>query len=76
MPFTGREKAFCVLEYARLQSNKTVQYALVREFKNSCQQQCRFGHGTKNSKRKVGSGQPKTSEETVERVPCLRRSAY
>ena len=32
MPFTGREKAFCVLEYARSQSNKTVQYAFVREF--------------------------------------------
>ena len=23
MPFTGREKTFCVLEYARSQSNKT-----------------------------------------------------
>ena len=32
MPFTGREKAFCVLEYARSQSNKTVQYAFVMEF--------------------------------------------
>ena len=32
MPFIGREKAFCVLEYARSQSNKTVQYAFVREF--------------------------------------------
>ena len=30
MPFTGREKAFCMLEYARSQSNKTVQYAFVR----------------------------------------------
>ena len=32
MPFTGREKAFCVLEFARTQSNKTVQRAFVREF--------------------------------------------
>ena len=32
MPFTGREKAFCVLEYARSQLNKTVQHACVREF--------------------------------------------
>ena len=32
MPFTGREKAFCVLDYARSQSNKTVQHAFVREF--------------------------------------------
>ena len=32
MPFTGRKKAFCVLEYARSQSNKTVRHAFVREF--------------------------------------------
>ena len=32
MPFTGREKAFCVLEYVRSQSNKTVHNAFVREF--------------------------------------------
>ena len=30
--FTGREKAFCVLEYAQSQSNKTVQHAFVMEF--------------------------------------------
>ena len=32
LPFTGREKAFCVLEYARPQSNKIVKHVLVREF--------------------------------------------
>ena len=32
MPFTGREKAFCVLEYARSQSNKTVQHSFMKEF--------------------------------------------
>ena len=32
MLIAGREKAFYVLEYARSQSNKTVQHALVREF--------------------------------------------
>ena len=32
MPFTGREKVFCVLEYARSQPSKTVQHAFVREF--------------------------------------------
>ena len=32
MPVTGIEKAFCVLEYARSQSNKTVQHVFVREF--------------------------------------------
>ena len=31
MPFTGREKAYCALEYAQSQSNKTVQHAFVRE---------------------------------------------
>ena len=53
MSLTEREKSTCVLEHARSQSNKTVQHAFVRKFKNSCQQQCRFGHGTKNYKRKV-----------------------
>ena len=28
MPFTGREKTFCVLGYARSQSNMTVQHAM------------------------------------------------
>ena len=32
MVFTSREKAFCVLEYAQTNSNKTVQRAFVRKF--------------------------------------------
>ena len=32
MTFNGREKAFCVLDYALSQSHKTVQHAFVREF--------------------------------------------
>ena len=32
MPFTGREKALCMLEYARSQSNKTMQHAFMTEF--------------------------------------------
>ena len=32
MPFTGREKTLCVMEYALSQSNKTVQHVFVREF--------------------------------------------
>ena len=32
MPFAGRENAFCVLEYARSQSNKTVQHSFERDF--------------------------------------------
>ena len=31
MPFNRREKTLCVLEYARSQSNKTVQHAYVRK---------------------------------------------
>ena len=53
MPFTGK-KAFCVLEYARSESNKAVQHAFVSEFsKQSPDLDRRFGHGTKNSRRKV-----------------------
>ena len=32
IPFNGREKVFCMFEYAQLQSNKTVQHAFVRQF--------------------------------------------
>ena len=32
LPYTGREQALCMLEYARSQSNRTVRYAFVREF--------------------------------------------
>ena len=32
MVFTSREKTFCVLEYARTNSNKNVQRAFVRKF--------------------------------------------
>ena len=32
MPFTGKEKAFCVLEHALSQFNKTVQNAFLRKF--------------------------------------------
>ena len=54
MPFTGKEKTSYVLEYARSQSNKTVQHAFVRKFsKQSTTAKCRYGHGRKNSKRKV-----------------------
>ena len=34
MLFTGRERAFCVLECARSQLSKTVQHAFVRKFLN------------------------------------------
>ena len=53
IPFTGREKAFCGLEYARSQSNKTVQHALVREFSKQSLTDRQIWTWQKNLKRKV-----------------------
>jgi len=54
MAFTSIGKAFCVLEYARTQSNKTVQRAFERVFHKkitSCSNNLEMGR--KSSKRKV-----------------------
>ena len=74
MPITGREKMLVVLENSRSQSNKTVQHVFVREF--SKQSSTAMHIWTWHKKiieedclcRRNGSGQPKTSEETVVRV--------
>ena len=74
IPFTGREKAFCVLEYARSQSNKSVQHAFVREFSKQSLSAMQVWTWHKKFKeegclsRRKGSGQPKTSEEMGEHV--------
>ena len=74
MPFTGREKASCVLEYTRSQSNKNVQHAFVRVFskQSTIAMQIWIWHKKIEEEgclcRRKGSGRPKTSEETVERV--------
>ena len=74
MPLTGREKAFCVLKYARPQSNKTVQHAFVVEFSKplpTAMQICTWHKKFKEDGclcRRKGSGRPKTSEERVMRV--------
>ena len=74
MPLTGREKALCVLEYARSQSNKTVQHAFVRELSKQSPTAMQIWTWHKKFKergclcRRKGSGQPKTSEEMVEHV--------
>jgi len=47
MVFTSREKAFCVLEYARTNSNKTVQHAFVRWFMSPSSCKCKRAQ-TKN----------------------------
>ena len=74
IPFTGRENAFCVLDYSLSQSNKTVQHAFVMEFSKQLPtalqiwtwHQKFMGKGCL-CKRK-GSGRSKTSEWTVDRV--------
>ncbi|XP_036357992.1 uncharacterized protein LOC115210815 isoform X2 [Octopus sinensis] len=74
MAFTGIEKAFCVLEYAQIQSNKTVQCAFVRKFSKKSSTPMQIWTLHKNFReegylcRAKGFGQPLTSEETVERV--------
>ena len=74
MPFTGREKAFCVLEYARSQTYKTEQHAFVREFTKQSSTEIQIWAWHKKFReegclcRRKGSGRAKTSEETVERV--------
>ena len=70
MPFTGREKAFCVLEYALSQSNDTVQHASVREFSKQSPTAMHIWTWHKKKKgclcMKKGSVRKKTSEERVE----------
>ena len=57
MPYSSVQKAFCVLEYAKAQSFKTVQRAFAQRFeKTTCEKvpdKSKFGHGTKSSKKKV-----------------------
>ena len=69
MPFTGNEIVYWMLEYARIQLNKTVP-----QWDNLLNMQCRFGYGTTNSKRKAvcagkkGSGWPHIS---FSKIPCI-----
>ena len=74
IPFIGREKAFCVMEYARSQKNKTVQHAFVREFSKQSPTAMQIWTWLKKFKedgclcRRKGSGRPKSSEERVMHV--------
>ena len=74
MPFTGKEKAFCVLEYARTQSNKNVQCAFERTFPKNAPTAMQIWTWHKKFKeegclcRAKGSGRPPISEEMIERV--------
>lgn len=74
MPFTSKEKAFCVLEYARTQSPKTVQRAFFTNFakKAPTTKQIRTWHQKFQEKGCLcipkSPGRPSTSAETVEQV--------
>ena len=74
MPFTSKEKSFCVLEYARTQSPKTVQRAFFAKFAKNAptsKQIWTWHHIFKDEGclcRAKGSGRPSTSEEKVEQV--------
>ena len=74
MPFTSKEKAFCVLEYARTQSPNTVQRAFFTKFakKAPTTKQIRTWHQKFQEKGCLSipksPGRPSTSAETVEQV--------
>ena len=74
MVFTSREKAFCVLEYARANSNKTVQRAFVRKFSKKSPAAKQIWSWKKKFKdegclcRAKGSGRPATAEGKVKRI--------
>ena len=69
MPFTGCEKASCLLEFARSQSNKTVQHAFVREISKQSPTAMQIWTWQKKFIEECclctrkGSGRPQTSEE-------------
>ena len=75
MVFTSREKTFCVLEYARTNSNKTVQRAFGRKFSKkslTAKQICSWKNKFEDEGclcRAKGSGQPATAEGKVEWIP-------
>ena len=73
MTFTGSEKVFCVLEYTRSQSNKTVQHAFVREFSKQSPTAMQTWYGTKHSKRKVVCAGEKKERK---RMCCVRECVH
>ena len=72
MVFTSREKAFCVLEYARTNSNKTEQRAFVRKFTKKSPTAKQIWSWKKKFEdegclsRAKGSGRPATAKGKVE----------
>ena len=74
MVFTSKEKPFCVLEYARTNSNKTVQRALVRKFSKKLPTAKQIWSWKKKFEnegclcRTKESGRPATAEGKIERI--------
>ena len=74
MVFTSREKAFCVLKYARTNSNKTVQCAFVRKFSKKSPTAKQIWSWKKKFEdegclcRAKGFGRPATTEGKVEQI--------
>ena len=73
MVFSSIEKAFCVLEYAQTNSNKTVQRAFVRKFSKSPTAKQIWSWKKKFEDegclcRATGSGRQATAEGKVERI--------
>ena len=74
MVFTSREKTFCVLEYARTNSNKTVQRAFVKKFYKKSPTAKQIWSWKKKFEDEgclcsaKGSGRPATAEGKVEGI--------
>ena len=74
MVFTSREKTFCVLEYARTNSNKTVQRAFVRKFSEKSPTAKQIWSWKKKFEdegclcRAKVSGRPATAKRKVKRI--------
>ena len=63
MVFTSREKAFCVLEYARTNSKKTEQRAFVRKFSKKSPTAKQIWSWKKNSKTKAVCAEQKDLDD-------------
>ena len=89
MPYSSVQKAFCVLEYVKTQSFKTVQRAFAQRFEKTRSEKVpdkkqiwtwhkKFKEGCLC--RVKGSGRTPISEGNVEqirrRLPCCRRSTH
>ena len=73
MPFTRREKVFCVLEYARSQLNKTVQHAFMIEFSKQPPSAMQILTWHKKYKEEVCTKRLFVQEERIWKTKDIRR---